>query len=65
MRKLLFITASMMALVACKPDAERPTLTSRSTKSSSDSGPSVTMVGPRLGFDGKIRLGVGAPGIGF
>lgn len=69
MKKFLtggLMVAFLFALTACKEDAGGAPRTSQGvTTRQHDSGPSVTMYGPRLGFDGKIKMGCCSMGIGF
>ncbi|KMW57415.1 hypothetical protein AIOL_002379 [Candidatus Rhodobacter oscarellae] len=58
-----FMAAPLLALTVCQQDAggaERNT--QGTTTRQQDRGPSVTLHGPRLGFDGKIKLGCCSPG---
>lgn len=73
---ILFLVA--VVLTGCKPDptpgeqadtqsyprveAPTPKKPNGGTKVGKD-GPTITIIGPRIGFDGSLRVGPGKPGI--
>lgn len=70
MKKILLMIAVAAALVACKPsNPKAPTRPvgnpGMMTQNKQDDGLHLKMVGPRMGFDGKLKLGCCSLGYGF
>lgn len=70
MKRICIAMALLLALAACKEERSnnnpyREPVGKPGVMADNSDDPGITMVGPRLGFDGKVRLGCCSLGIGL
>lgn len=63
--KKIILAAALVALSACQVETDGDT-SKNTTTSTRNAAPAVTFVGPRVGFDGRVRIAPSmTPGIGI